>query len=279
MPGSQDELLNLFNEATERQEQVNWDDMAEKFWLAKRSYGDQLQRDVALLMQKKGLLRPDDSLVDVGCGFGRYALVFGTLCRSVVACDVSRAMVEKCGFLAEHAGLSNLSAQVFDVCTDQGEKLGAPFDVAFCSMCDACCTPQGIRQFMALSSRFCVVLRYCGMEDRHLPVLRTQLGISRSDDPHEGRHKVHALFNWLWHQGYAPSIAWLSRREEKDLSLADALARYSLSVGKAAAKQGVALESLIAPLAHHEVVSMKNETSVALLIWPLEERFWHETAW
>ena len=53
-------------------------------------------------------LRPDDVVVDVGGGAGRYSLPLALLCREVVNVDPSAAMLAGCEASAQRAGIANV---------------------------------------------------------------------------------------------------------------------------------------------------------------------------
>jgi SAM-dependent methyltransferase len=75
--------------------------------------------------------RPDDDVLDVGAGTGRYALPLARHIRHVTALDPSPAMLDFLRADAEAAGLTNVS--VFQGSWPEAASLVAPADVVLCA--------------------------------------------------------------------------------------------------------------------------------------------------
>jgi SAM-dependent methyltransferase len=65
-----------------------WRNRADRF----AAYSDRLPEDDPLFARLRALVRPSDTILDVGAGAGRYALPLARLARSVVAVEPSPAM-------------------------------------------------------------------------------------------------------------------------------------------------------------------------------------------
>jgi ubiquinone/menaquinone biosynthesis C-methylase UbiE len=81
------------------------------------------------ILRDHGALRPKSTVVDLGCGTGRFAVAAAAHCGRVVAVDVSAPMLAHIGSVATDAGVSNLECVHAGFLSYQHE--GAPADAVF----------------------------------------------------------------------------------------------------------------------------------------------------
>lgn len=65
------------------------------------------EKDARLIMQRIDL-KPEHTVIDLGCGTGAFAIPAAGKCRKVYAVDISQAMLDRCAEKATAAGLSNI---------------------------------------------------------------------------------------------------------------------------------------------------------------------------
>ena len=78
----------------------------------------------ATLDQVRGLLSPDDAVLELGCGTGTTAVALAPSVNTYIATDVSEAMIEKGCAKAAEQGVSNLTFAV----ADAADAPEGPFD-------------------------------------------------------------------------------------------------------------------------------------------------------
>ena len=110
-----------------------WDKRAEK-WVTNfgKPQGKQISHQrmmaIAAHLRQKGLLKADDSVIDIGCGPGYYVAEFAKTACHVTGTDLSSQMVEygichaaniashrvlqKCGFELEFAGMGLIQGKI-----------------------------------------------------------------------------------------------------------------------------------------------------------------------
>ncbi|MEM6325288.1 MAG: methyltransferase domain-containing protein [Pseudomonadota bacterium] len=99
-----------------------WDKIAPKY--AKKPVKDQAAYE-AKLNRVRALLRPEDRVLEIGCGTGSTALHLAPAVASYVATDISRAMISIAENKRQAAGIANASF----VQADAAETLyEGPFD-------------------------------------------------------------------------------------------------------------------------------------------------------
>jgi len=89
--------------------------------------GTDPSEDVTLLRDLG--LSADDTVVDLGAGSGTFALAVATLCRRVVAVDVSAAMLALMNENAKRAGIANVESEQRGFLTYEHD--GKPADVVY----------------------------------------------------------------------------------------------------------------------------------------------------
>lgn len=81
-----------------------WADRADRF----AAYSNRLPADDPLLLRLRAALHPDDTVLDVGAGAGRYALPLARLARRVIAVEPSPAMRRHLAARVAAAGAENV---------------------------------------------------------------------------------------------------------------------------------------------------------------------------
>lgn len=89
-----------------------WNRIAGKY--AKRPISD-LENYHKTLDRTKSYLKPDDHVVEVGCGTGSTALLLAPFVRSILGTDFSHTMIEIAQSKAQAGGISNAAFQTTDV--------------------------------------------------------------------------------------------------------------------------------------------------------------------
>ncbi len=89
------------------------------------------EKDARLIMDRIGL-KPEESVMDIGCGTGAILLPMARHCRKVYGADVSSAMLELCQMKARQQGILNIETQHAGFLTFQSppEPLDAVISVA-----------------------------------------------------------------------------------------------------------------------------------------------------
>lgn len=269
---------DFFNAILDRQSQdaseaeAFWDARAESFLASKRTYGADLTERVVRCLTGGGMLGPETSVLDVGCGYGSYALPFAAVAKDVVAADVSSRMLELCAERAKAAGASNLQTLKHDWELAEIGDLKGRFDLVFACMCRPARTSSGLTKMTAASRGVCVVAQYVTMEDSLADSIVDELRLDRSDDPHNDRSIAWAIFNRLWLDGFLPRMAFAERSEDRTLTLEEALDRYGMGLGRTAVKQGADLRSLLSAREEEGGVHTRARAVLALISWRPEER-------
>ncbi len=248
--------------------EAKWDARADEFSDSQKKKEPELTDRVTEFLLAKGFLGGLDVL-DVGGGAGRYAVPFAAYAKKVVMTDISGRMLERAQENAERTGRSNLEYVKLDWTAADPASSGweGRFDLVFASMCPAVKSREGIDKMSAVSGGRCVINQMIESKDTVAEMLREELAIRPSYDPHNDRDSVQGIFNILWLQGYEPEITYLKERMEVRLSVEEAASRYTRKFGEAAAERGLSLKGILSGCAEGGEIVVKNRTTLAMIFW------------
>lgn len=133
-----------------------WDEVADEY-LGDVIAGEPVYRAIVDHLTKQGAFRDGDSVLDIGCGPGTYALLFAERARQVDALDSSAAMLDAMLWEAEHRGLDRLRPL-----QAKWEELvpKEKYDLAFSAMSPAVKDSETLLKLEACSARSCCLVTY-----------------------------------------------------------------------------------------------------------------------
>ncbi|WP_292377368.1 class I SAM-dependent methyltransferase [Methanosarcina sp. UBA289] len=133
-----------------------WDEVADEY-LSDVIAGEPVYRAIVDHLTKQGAFRDGDSVLDIGCGPGTYALLFAERARQVDALDSSAAMLDAMLREAAHRGLSSLRPlqAKWEELVPEGK-----YDLAFSAMSPAIRDVETLLKLEACSTRSCCLVTY-----------------------------------------------------------------------------------------------------------------------
>lgn len=108
----------------------------------------------SILLREK-LVRPEDSVLDIGAGMGGDSLAFAAHCRSVTSLELCGDCLDVLRHRAEGLGLSNI--QTVQQPWEEYQAAEA-FDVCYSSMCPAICNVEELRRMESMARRLCCLV-------------------------------------------------------------------------------------------------------------------------
>lgn len=176
----------------------------------------------AYLIREK-LVRPEDSVLDIGAGMGGDTLCFAAHCRSVAALEISGACLDVLRRRADSLALSNI-----EIVQKPWEEFipQKQFDVSFSSMCPAICSVEELRRMERMTKRLCcltAVMR--GSYDKHRKAMMSELGIQ----PKGGMttELIH-YYNALYLMGRQPNVLCRTVHSEYSIPVERVLEQYPI---------------------------------------------------
>lgn len=187
-----------------------WDKRAER-WIANlnaepgKTARKQRIRTLAAQLRSRGLLGADQTVADIGCGPGLFALEFARTARHAVGIDYSGCFVEHAKKLAVERKVSNAEflQRDFFALDIEAEGFACAFDLVFTCLTPAATGEGSLEKLMGMSRGWCcnTTIVHAG-DSLAEQVMRDVFG-EELKSRWNGR-SFFALANLLWLRGYYP---------------------------------------------------------------------------
>lgn len=270
-------ITKYFEELLEQRYKPNpeaeamWDSRSEQFSHSQQSEKTGFPSKVTDLLARKGYL-PDNTVLDIGGGTGRYALHFAKIAKYVTITDLSSGMLEQARMNIEREGLTNVSYQKlnWDEVEITGSKYEKSHDVAFASMCPAVRTKSGILKMIETANKGCVINQFIKTRDTLVEELKSASDMADQYDPHNDRETLQATFNILWELGYNVQLAYHTCSRKNKYTVQEAIDRYG---GRFASKKfsvegkEMCFNKIIEFLSCGGKIEVESDTILATIFW------------
>lgn len=225
------------------------------------------------------------TVMDVGGGSGRYALLFGNQAKNVLMTDISSNMLAYARENAALKGLNNIEFLKLDWgdCT-QGVNVKKKYDLVFSSMCPATQSVEGINRMMQFSPKYCAINQYILSTDSLKAFIRKDMEayylkkgkkLEHQRDPHNNREFVQRLFDDLWSRGYSPEIKLFSEEKRIEMTIAQAREKYVDHIEMSSEEKRIQYDA-IERYSQEGVCKIAKKTITSLIIWKLEKELANE---
>lgn len=169
----------------------------------------------------QGLLGSGDTVVDIGCGPGRFAVEFAHHAGHVTGVDLSPQMVEYGAAFAAECGVDNVDFTACDFKTADIAQMGweGKFDLVFSSITPAVSGREGFEKMERMSRGWCFNSSFVHAAD---PVgqaaMEAVLPGVRLPAMWDGR-PFYAMFNVLWLRGRFPRVRYYREQDVERLTV------------------------------------------------------------
>lgn len=187
-----------------------WDKRAER-WIANlnaepgKTARKQRIRTMAAQLRTRGLLGEDQTVVDIGCGPGLFALEFARTARHAVGIDYSGRFVQHAKKLAEEREVSNAEflQRDFLALDIETEGFAHAFDLVFTCLTPAATGDGCLEKLMSMSRGWCCNATIVHASDSLAEQVMRDVFGEELRTRWDGRG-FYTLLNLLWLQGYYP---------------------------------------------------------------------------
>lgn len=232
----------------ENNQEKKWDQRAQSYNEGQRKSNQKLPHKVVAYLLKR--FPEIKSVLDVGGGSGRYALIFSEDVDDVLVTDISTNMLKYAEENAIVERKKNIRFKKIDFEKIGQDVLNEKFDLVFSSMCPATRTINGAENMMSFSNGYCAIHQFIKSEDDFS-------GVAQKKDPHNDPETVLNLFTHLFNMGLDPEIQYFSETISEIMTPEDLLNKY-----------GDRVAAIDFPKSSIEVV---KKVKSALIIWRIRE--------
>ena len=183
----------------------------------------------AEFLRERGALKNGYSVIDIGCGPGRFVAEFAKTAAHASGTDISEKMVNHSAAYAESAGLKNTSFTACDFKAAQPSDMGwsKAFDLVFASITPAVGDMDGLRKMIEMSRAYCFNSSFVwNTDDLRDRISRNVFGAEPEENEQLDGRGFYSLFNLLWLDGYFPEVRYHNQELYEDTPVDDELIRY-----------------------------------------------------
>ncbi|HHY42457.1 MAG TPA: class I SAM-dependent methyltransferase [Thermoanaerobacterales bacterium] len=201
-----------------KDQQKFWDSRAAEFNLQLASpMAIKETQQLLNFLKEKGAIEKSSTVLDIGCGAGKYALTFAKEAKTVVGTDISPKMIAFARDNAQDRGLQNIEfvqASWPEVnLKDLGWKRN--FDLVFAAFCPGIDSAEALKQMIDASRKHCFMSGFAMRKDQVMEGFKKHLGIQSKS----WGNQIYFSFNLLWQWGYYPEITYQDRGWTKEYDI------------------------------------------------------------
>jgi SAM-dependent methyltransferase len=148
------------------------------------------------------------SVLDVGCGTGRFSLAFAPRVAQVLGTDISPRMIQLARELAQAQNTQNVEFSCVDWAQADLDALGlrGAYDLVFAHMTPAVSDFNTLDKLNACSRKFCFLVK---PTRRHDPLQEHVFSIAGVENAgKESDDDLIRCFSYLWLKGYTPRLEY-----------------------------------------------------------------------
>lgn len=201
----------------------SWDSRAEDFNVLD---SDERVGKITNLLREKKMLRGDSTVLDIGCGTGKFVLEFAKWSKKVVGLDFSTKMLQ---YARENVAAQKLNNAEFiemdwsnaDIEALQWKK---KFSLVTAIMSPAFHSRDSLDKIIEASSEYCFFCHFVAKREPIYDRLKSIIGRKTAKD--FGNQAIYFGFNILWQYKLFPEICYFSTESESTRSVEEANHSY-----------------------------------------------------
>ncbi|MGI5900986.1 MAG: class I SAM-dependent methyltransferase [Desulfitobacteriia bacterium] len=246
-----------------------WDRRAEDF---NSRHHDERQEKILELLLEKGMLDSNSTVLDVGCGPGKFAIDFAQRAKRVVGVDISPKMLQYARENAAAQGLNNIEFKDLDWHSADLSALNweREFSLVTAIMSPAIISRAGLEKIIAASKEYGLI---CHFVERHDSVSdRIKREVLGQNPEHKfGNTSLYCSFNVLWIYELFPEIVYFDLERELSRSVAEiyrsSIARFEMREELSEAQKTEIKNCLEKMADKNGIVTEKTTSKIACIFW------------
>lgn len=158
------------------------------------------------------------SVLDIGCGAGRFTIALAEYVKEAVGVDVSPKMIEAAGKSAGARNLSNIHFEAGDWSVWDLEKAGFKnkFDLVFAHMTPAISDYDTMNKMNECAKGHCFLVKPARRKDFIQDTAFELIGITEQKSQLDDG--ISNAFTYLWQRGYNPELSYRDEVWEREMT-------------------------------------------------------------
>ena len=187
---------------------ARWDKVADRFQ-KNTSKNREKEETPFEYLKGKNIIDKNLTVLDLGCGAGRFLTSFSKECKEVVGVDISEKMIEKANENIQKEHLNNAKAFVMVWQDDKDYNIikKKSFDLVFASMTPAVHNKQTLEKMCEVSKKHCFLSGFIERQNKIQDLLDEKVFL-KSPEKSFGK-RIYSIMNILWDMGYCPEIKYV----------------------------------------------------------------------
>jgi SAM-dependent methyltransferase len=245
-----------------------WDSRVEEF--AADRPDERINKITEILLDMK-LLDETSSVLDLGCGPGKFALEFARTAKTVVGVDSAPKMLEAAEKNLRSAGLANTRFVELD--WRQADltalKWNRSFSLVTAIMSPAVSDKSSLDKMMAASNRYCFLSHFLERRNSVGDELKSRILGDYPSDAY-GNKGLYCSFNILWLYRLFPEIVYFDTEREIVRPVQEAVRHYIERFGQKAALTEAQKEQIfifLSDQARNGLVTERIRARIGCIFW------------
>jgi len=201
-----------------------WDNRVQEF---NRSKADERIDLITDFLLQKGMLTKESTVLDLGCGPGKFVLEFAKTAEYVIGVDISTKMIQAARENSVKQRVANvefieLDWHKADLATLKWQK---KFDLITAIMSPAINNKQNLDKMIQASKGYCMVCHFLERLDSVGNELQKHVFGRKKEDEY-GNRGLYCIFNILWLSKLCPEIVYINTEREVSRTVEEAYQHY-----------------------------------------------------
>lgn len=248
-----------------------WNNRADEFnKFASQRTPDERFMNIIEFLSNSSLLAKDSSVLDIGCGPGRFAIEFAKRSTDVTGLDLSDKMLNHAIKNAETEHLNNVSFINLNWDEVNLEKYGWKnrFDLVTAINSPGIHDQITLEKMIDASKGYCFLSNFVDRTDSVQDIIREE--VLKIKEVRFYENTVYSIFNILWLTGYYPSITYVNTDREYVRTVDDACIYYATffeTENNVSGGKNDLIRSYLDDISVNGMVTEKVQTKTAWIYW------------
>jgi SAM-dependent methyltransferase len=219
---------------------------------------------------KNSLLTQNSSVLDIGCGPGRFAVEFAKKSTEVTGLDISDKMLDYAVINADAENLTNVSFEKLNWDEVNLEEFGwrKKFDLVTAINSPGIHDHKTLEKMIDASKGYCFLSHFVDRSDSIQDIIRTK--ILELEGGKFYYNTIYSIFNILWLSSFYPSISYVNTDREHVRTVEEACIYYSTlfdSENTSVDDKNALIRSYLEEISINGFVTEKVRTKTAWIYW------------